>query len=211
MKICPISVHVDITKSGRLFECRQNCRSRWKSISRETVSVRQRSDPGKWLRTKDDTMRYMKSHRIHLGLSALDFFSLKNIFFQREIKKREKWYEYQEYLSIKRSRVSLDSDEINYSGLIESSSPSNWAIGERKDIVLDSLEAPGTSKRFPILYRNEEVTLGTSVLFRAHVLVHSHKIEEALSRTHFNLGIELWFSEHTQPGNMACVSSRWAL
>lgn len=74
--------------------------------------------------------------------------------------------------------------------------------------VADSLEAPGTSKRFQILYRNEEVTLGTSVLFRAHVLVHSHKIEEALSRTHFNLGVELWFSEPTQPGNMACVSSR---
>lgn len=75
-------------------------------------------------------------------------------------------------------------------------------------IVADSLEAPGTSKRFQILYRNEEVTLGTSVLFRAHVLVHSHKIEEVLSRTHFNLGVELWFSEPTQPGNMACVSSR---
>ncbi|XP_034937509.1 uncharacterized protein [Chelonus insularis] len=73
---------------------------------------------------------------------------------------------------------------------------------------LDNMEAPGTSKRFQILYRNEEVTLGTSVLFRAHVLVHSHKIEEALSRTHFNLGVELWFSEPTQPGNMACVSSR---
>ncbi|XP_076246562.1 protein FAM135A isoform X1 [Calliopsis andreniformis] len=71
-----------------------------------------------------------------------------------------------------------------------------------------SLEAPGTSKRFQILYKNEEVTLGTSVLFRAHVLVHSHKIEEVLSRTHFNLGVELWFSEPTQPGNMACVSSR---
>ncbi|XP_011334677.2 uncharacterized protein LOC105277768 isoform X1 [Ooceraea biroi] len=70
------------------------------------------------------------------------------------------------------------------------------------------LEAPGRSKLFQILYRNEEVTLGTSVLFRAHVLVHSHKIEEALSRTHFNLGVELWFSEPTQPGNMACVSSR---
>ncbi|KYN42967.1 hypothetical protein ALC56_02772 [Trachymyrmex septentrionalis] len=88
--------------------------------------------------------------------------------------------------------------------------------GERRRIrwrgthrcVADSLEAPGTSKRFQILYRNEEVTLGTSVLFRAHVLVHSHKIEEALSRTHFNLGVELWFSEPTQPGNMACVSSR---
>ncbi|OAD52892.1 hypothetical protein WN48_11248 [Eufriesea mexicana] len=71
-----------------------------------------------------------------------------------------------------------------------------------------SLEAPGTSKRFQILFRNEEVKLGTSVLFRAHVLVHSHKIEEVLSRTHFNLGVELWFSEPTQPGNMACVSSR---
>ncbi|XP_015119220.1 protein FAM135A [Diachasma alloeum] len=73
---------------------------------------------------------------------------------------------------------------------------------------LDSMEMPGSSKRFQILYRNEEITLGTSVLFRAHVLVHSHKIEEILSRTHFHLGIELWFSEPTQPGNMACVSSR---
>lgn len=79
---------------------------------------------------------------------------------------------------------------------------------EHEFAFADSLEAPGTSKRFQILYRNEEVTLGTSVLFRAHVLVHSHKIEEALSRTHFNLGVELWFSEPTQPGNMACVSSR---
>lgn len=78
----------------------------------------------------------------------------------------------------------------------------------KERVVADSLEAPGTSKRFQILYRNEEVTLGTSVLFRAHVLVHSHKIEEVLSRTHFNLGVELWFSEPTQPGNMACVSSR---
>ncbi|XP_011297997.1 protein FAM135A [Fopius arisanus] len=73
---------------------------------------------------------------------------------------------------------------------------------------LESMEMPGTSKRFQILYRNEEITLGTSVLFRAHVLVHSHKIEETLSRTHFHLGVELWFSEPTQPGNMACVSSR---
>ncbi|KAJ8688273.1 hypothetical protein QAD02_024068 [Eretmocerus hayati] len=71
-----------------------------------------------------------------------------------------------------------------------------------------SLEAPGTSKRFQILYRNEEVRLGTSVLFRAHVLVHSHKIEEALARTNFNLGVELWFGEPGQPANMTCVSSR---
>lgn len=77
--------------------------------------------------------------------------------------------------------------------------------------AIDSLEEPGTSKRFQILYRNEEVTLGTSVLFRAHVLVHSHRIEETLSRTHFSLGVELWFSEPTQPGNMTCVSSRYAL
>ncbi|XP_015587946.1 protein FAM135A [Cephus cinctus] len=71
-----------------------------------------------------------------------------------------------------------------------------------------SLEEPGNSKRFQILYRNEEIPLGTSILFRAHVLVHSHKIEEALSRTNFSLGIELWFSEPTQGGNMVCVSSR---
>ncbi|XP_063979471.1 uncharacterized protein LOC135163700 [Diachasmimorpha longicaudata] len=73
---------------------------------------------------------------------------------------------------------------------------------------LDSMEMPGASKRFQILYRNEEITLGTSVLFRAHVLVHSHKIEEILSRTHFHLGVELWFSEPTQPGSMTCVSTR---
>lgn len=83
-----------------------------------------------------------------------------------------------------------------------------FGANRRVIVFADSVEAPGTSKRFQILYRNEEVTLGTSVLFRAHVLVHGHKIEEALSRTHFNLGVELWFSEPTQPGNMACVSSR---
>ncbi|XP_023246874.1 uncharacterized protein LOC106636222 [Copidosoma floridanum] len=71
-----------------------------------------------------------------------------------------------------------------------------------------ALEVPGTSKRFQILYRNEEVTLGTSILFRAHVLVHSHKIEEALARAHFNLSVELWFSDPAQHNNMACVSSR---
>ena len=75
----------------------------------------------------------------------------------------------------------------------------------------DSMEAPGTSKRFQILYRNEEVTLGTSVLYRAHVLVNGPKIEEALSRAHFHLSVELWFSEPTQPGNMACVSSRYVI
>ncbi|XP_020277568.1 uncharacterized protein LOC109851674 isoform X3 [Pseudomyrmex gracilis] len=84
----------------------------------------------------------------------------------------------------------------------------NQARNRARRCVADSLEAPGTSKCFQILYKNEEVTLGTSVLFRAHVLVHSHKIEEALSRTHFNLSVELWFSELAQPGNMACVSSR---
>jgi len=115
-------------------------------------------------------------------------------------------------------RTVRNSQSYHAIVLAESVHPdrSIYPRGERRRIrwrglhrcVADSLEAPGTSKRFQILYRNEEVTLGTSVLFRAHVLVHSHKIEEALSRTHFNLGVELWFSEPTQPGNMACVSSR---
>ncbi|KAL7302759.1 hypothetical protein TKK_0004804 [Trichogramma kaykai] len=68
-------------------------------------------------------------------------------------------------------------------------------------------DAPGTSKRFQILYRNEEVTLGTSVLYRAHVLVHGHKIEEALARARFHLSVELWFGEPAAGGPGATGSS----
>ena len=34
----------------------------------------------------------------------------------------------------------------------------------------------GITKTFQILYRNEEVTLDDSVMFRVHILVDSHKV-----------------------------------
>lgn len=34
----------------------------------------------------------------------------------------------------------------------------------------------GVSKTFQILYRNEEVTLDDTIMFRAHILVDSHKV-----------------------------------
>lgn len=34
----------------------------------------------------------------------------------------------------------------------------------------------GVSKTFQILYRNEEVTLDDAIMFRAHILVDSHKV-----------------------------------
>lgn len=37
----------------------------------------------------------------------------------------------------------------------------------------------GVSKTFQILYRNEEVCLDDAIMFRAHILVDSHKVREA--------------------------------
>lgn len=34
----------------------------------------------------------------------------------------------------------------------------------------------GVSKTFQILYRNEEVALDDTIMFRAHILVDSHKV-----------------------------------
>ncbi|XP_054285656.1 protein FAM135A isoform X2 [Macrosteles quadrilineatus] len=70
----------------------------------------------------------------------------------------------------------------------------------------------GVSKTFQILYRNEEVCLDDAIMFRAHILVDSHKIEETLDRADFSLSVELWFTDQTfgpdQHSAMTCVSSR---
>ncbi|XP_046660513.1 protein FAM135A-like isoform X2 [Homalodisca vitripennis] len=70
----------------------------------------------------------------------------------------------------------------------------------------------GVSKTFQILYRNEEVCLDDAIMFRAHILVDSHKIEETLERADFCLSVELWFTDQTfgpeQHSAITCVSSR---
>ncbi|PNF37595.1 hypothetical protein B7P43_G11979 [Cryptotermes secundus] len=49
-------------------------------------------------------------------------------------------------------------------------------------------------------------------MFRAHILVDSHKIEDTLERADFALMIELWFTDQTfgpdQHSTISCVSSR---
>lgn len=39
----------------------------------------------------------------------------------------------------------------------------------------------GVSKTFQILYRNEEVNLDDIIMFRAHILVDSHKVRFLLN------------------------------
>ncbi|XP_014289296.1 protein FAM135A isoform X2 [Halyomorpha halys] len=74
------------------------------------------------------------------------------------------------------------------------------------------LNGVGVSRTFQILYRNEEVSLDDTVLFRVHILVDSHKIEESLERADFNINLELWFTDQAlmtdQQTNITCVSVR---
>ncbi|XP_060852396.1 protein FAM135A isoform X2 [Rhopalosiphum padi] len=63
----------------------------------------------------------------------------------------------------------------------------------------------GVSKTFRILYRHEEIMLDDIILFKAHVLVDSQKLQDSLERAGFILNVELWFGEN---GSMCCVSSR---
>ncbi|XP_039284667.1 uncharacterized protein LOC111047444 isoform X3 [Nilaparvata lugens] len=70
---------------------------------------------------------------------------------------------------------------------------------QRTDLVFPAcvVNGSGVSKTFQILYRNEEVCLDDAIMFRAHLLVDSHKIEEALERADFALSVELWFTDQT--------------
>uniref|UniRef100_A0A146MGZ2 Protein FAM135A n=6 Tax=Lygus hesperus TaxID=30085 RepID=A0A146MGZ2_LYGHE len=72
--------------------------------------------------------------------------------------------------------------------------------------------ATGVSRTFQILYRQEEVPLEDTFMFRVHILVDSHKIEESLERAEFMLSVELWFTDQSlmsdQQTNVTCVSLR---
>ncbi|XP_068082498.1 protein FAM135A [Anabrus simplex] len=90
----------------------------------------------------------------------------------------------------------------------------NLPRNQRTDLVFPACVVNGTgvSKTFQILYRNEEVLLDDVIMFRAHILVDSHKIEDTLERADFSLSVELWFTDQTfgpdQHSAIACVSSR---
>uniref|UniRef100_T1J2Y8 DUF676 domain-containing protein n=1 Tax=Strigamia maritima TaxID=126957 RepID=T1J2Y8_STRMM len=68
------------------------------------------------------------------------------------------------------------------------------------------------SKTFQILYRNEEVTLNDVALFKVHIIVDSHKIEETIERADFQLVVELWFTDQNfgpdQHSSIQCMSMR---
>ncbi|XP_037273022.2 protein FAM135A isoform X1 [Rhipicephalus microplus] len=68
------------------------------------------------------------------------------------------------------------------------------------------------SKTFQILYKNEEVFLHDTVLFKVHALVDAHKVRDMLSKADFQLSVELWFTDQNfgpdHHKTLQCVSSR---
>ncbi|XP_049513293.1 protein FAM135A-like isoform X2 [Dermacentor silvarum] len=68
------------------------------------------------------------------------------------------------------------------------------------------------SKTFQILYKNEEVYLHDTVLFKVHALVDAHKVRDMLSKADFQLSVELWFTDQNfgpdHHKTIQCVSSR---
>ncbi|XP_043543795.1 protein FAM135B-like [Chiloscyllium plagiosum] len=54
------------------------------------------------------------------------------------------------------------------------------------------------SKIFQILYRNEEVVVNNSSLFRVHLLLDGERVEEALNEVDFQLKLDLHFTDSEQ-------------
>ncbi|CAG0881373.1 unnamed protein product [Darwinula stevensoni] len=74
------------------------------------------------------------------------------------------------------------------------------------------VEGSAVSKTCQVVYCHEEVGLNDVFLFRAHVIVESHKVLDVLSKAEFQFIMELWFSEHKfgpdQHSTIACISRR---
>lgn len=93
---------------------------------------------------------------------------------------------------------------------IEISLPQN----PKTDLIFPAcvVNSTAVSKTFQILYRNEEVVLNDVILYKVHVIVDSHKIEETIERADFQLVVELWFTDESfgpdQHSSIQCVSSR---
>lgn len=51
-----------------------------------------------------------------------------------------------------------------------------WCTGSELVFPACVVNGTGVSKTFQILYRNEEVALDDTIMFRAHILVDSHKV-----------------------------------
>ncbi|XP_051878989.1 protein FAM135B-like [Pristis pectinata] len=54
------------------------------------------------------------------------------------------------------------------------------------------------SKIFQILYRNEEIVVNSSSLFRVHLLLDGERVEEALNEVDFQLKLDLHFTDSEQ-------------
>lgn len=69
-------------------------------------------------------------------------------------------------------------------------------------------QCTGSSQIFQILYRNEEVLLKDSIMFRTHILVDSRHLKESIERAEFSLVVELYFGDQNNETNLNLVSSR---
>ncbi|XP_069076896.1 protein FAM135B [Pleurodeles waltl] len=54
------------------------------------------------------------------------------------------------------------------------------------------------SRIFQILYRNEDIVINESMIFKVHLLLDSEKVEEALSEADFQLKLDLHFTDSEQ-------------
>ncbi|XP_077404958.1 protein FAM135B isoform X3 [Vanacampus margaritifer] len=54
------------------------------------------------------------------------------------------------------------------------------------------------SRIFQILYRNEDITVNDSMLFKVHLLLDGERVEEALSEVDFQLKLDLHFTDSEQ-------------
>ncbi|XP_077363537.1 protein FAM135B isoform X3 [Festucalex cinctus] len=67
-----------------------------------------------------------------------------------------------------------------------------------------SFSSPGVydgtvfSRTFQILYRNEDITVNDSMLFKVHLLLDGERVEEALSEVDFQLKLDLHFTDNEQ-------------
>ncbi|XP_077496617.1 protein FAM135A isoform X1 [Amblyomma americanum] len=93
--------------------------------------------------------------------------------------------------------------------------PRNTVIqGYALPIVFPACIVNGTavSKTFQILYKNEEVHLDDTIVFKVHALVDAHRVRDILAKTDFQLSVELWFTDQNfgpdHHKTIQCVSSR---
>ncbi|XP_012939760.1 protein FAM135A isoform X1 [Aplysia californica] len=81
------------------------------------------------------------------------------------------------------ARVEISDNKVN----AQQGSPENNAAFRRS--------CTGQSRKFEILYRNEEVDVGDIFVYRIHTLVESSKLEKNLENLDLRLEVQLWCFE----------------